>query len=163
MSGLSETPASQTTLLGPKNCKLSRHFYPGRRRALSIMEVRLSQRLLGYTHRSLRVAPDLPTRRLVLSARPPKPTPDLSDSTNKDMSWSTQQNPPRPAYPKEMLKGRFLPAGSLAPIPAQTDAMDVDEPAKKPISTAQEDSGSKSKKRKMEGGSKKSKKAKSTE
>ncbi|KIP09303.1 hypothetical protein PHLGIDRAFT_86954, partial [Phlebiopsis gigantea 11061_1 CR5-6] len=58
-------------------------------------------------------APDLPARHIVLSARPPKPTPELSESTNTDMSWSTQQNPPRPSYPKEMLKGRFMPAGAL--------------------------------------------------
>lgn len=61
-----------------------------------------------------------------------------------------------------MLKGRFMPAGSLAPIPGHTDAMDVDEPAKKPTSKVQEDGESKPKKRKVEGGSKKSKKAKST-
>ena len=104
-------------------------------------------------------ASDLPVRRIVLSARPPQPNLEASDENSEDRSWATGQNPPRPAYPKEMLKQRFLPVGAETPAPQGEVGMDVDAPVQKPS----EDAESKPKKRKVEGSSKKSKKSKSAE
>ena len=111
-------------------------------------------------------APEIPTRRIVVTARPAQPSIEPSENTN-DMSWSTFQNPPRPAYPKEVLKHRFLPVGAETPTAGDEDTMEVDMPTPsppKPSSPAKhkaEDHGeSKAKKRKVEGSTKKSKKAK---
>ena len=105
-------------------------------------------------------APDVPTRRIVLSARPPQPNPEPSSENSADLSWSTGQNPPRPSYPKEMLKHRFLPVGAETPAPATEDSMAVDTP----VSKTAEEGEVKAKKRKVEGStSKKSKKSKGTE
>ena len=76
------------------------------------------------------------------------------------MSWSTLQNPPRPSYPKEMLKHRFLPVGAETPAPNAEDVMDIDAPTQK----SAEDGEVKVKKRKAEGsGSKRAKKSKGAE
>ena len=113
---------------------------------------------------SLYIAPDIPTRRIVLSARAPQPTLTIPENSNEDMSWSTQQNPPRPSYPKEMLKHRFMPVGSLTPAPGQahSDSMDVDQLTQTIVEASQE-LEVKTKKRKVEGSSKKSKKAKNAD
>lgn len=107
-----------------------------------------------------RVAPDVTTRHIALSARPTEPT-KVSDTENADISWSTHQNPPRPSYPKELLKHRFMPYGSLAPTEKAADAMDVDEPSATASPSKKEKSSPvKHKKRKIEdGGSKNVKKA----
>ncbi|KAI0692228.1 hypothetical protein BC835DRAFT_1278121 [Cytidiella melzeri] len=106
----------------------------------------------------LYVAPKIPTRHVVLSARPPSPSLHSQTSAGEDMSWSRQQNPPRPSYPKELLKHRFVPFGSLvnASQPKTEEGMDVDE---QPLTTQPkrakveklEDDGTKPKKRKVEG------------
>lgn len=75
------------------------------------------------------------------------------------MSWSTFQNPPRPSYPKEMLKHRFLPVGAETPAPHGSGSMDVDAPTQNSA-----DGEVKAKKRKVDGSSgKKSKKSKGAE
>ncbi|KAF7799701.1 hypothetical protein EIP86_010943 [Pleurotus ostreatoroseus] len=73
------------------------------------------------------LAPEITTRHIVLSARPDTPSSAKPTTEDDDMSWSTLQNPPRPAYPKELLKHRFMPYGSLAPPKDAVEAMDVDE------------------------------------
>ncbi|KAI0737980.1 hypothetical protein C8Q80DRAFT_1125075 [Daedaleopsis nitida] len=67
-------------------------------------------------------APKPIARRLVISAHPTLPTPPRSPSESAAM---THQNPARPSYPKEMLKHRFTPLGSLAPVDDSVK-MDVD-------------------------------------
>lgn len=79
------------------------------------------------------------------------------------MSWATHQNPPRPSYPEEMLKHRFMPIGSLAPAPGKADSMDVDERSQNPAEAPQVEEEVKAKKRKVEGSTKKSKKSKKAE
>lgn len=75
------------------------------------------------------------------------------------MSWRTQQNPPRPSYPKEMLKHRFVPFGSLtsdAANEAVAEGMDMDDlsPSQHTPMTRKTQDGTKgSKKRKVEGSS----------
>lgn len=68
----------------------------------------------------------IPTRHLVFSAIPALPTPDSSETSDPSDSFT---NPPRPTYPKEFLKHRFMPYGSLA-HPANGDShlddMEVD-------------------------------------
>ncbi|KAI0713642.1 hypothetical protein C8Q76DRAFT_675844 [Earliella scabrosa] len=109
-------------------------------------------------------APKPFARRLVISARPSLPTPPQSPS---ESSQVLHQNPPRPSCPKELLKHRFMPLGSLAPI-GDSEEMDVD-PA--PAAEAAATKSSKShkndesaegpqKKRKGDVGSPKKKKAK---
>ncbi|GJE88020.1 DNA-directed RNA polymerase I subunit RPA34.5-domain-containing protein [Phanerochaete sordida] len=129
--------------------------------AVAADEMRTLQPLLPRKKKGTKfyAASDLPVRRVVLSARPPQPSLEESDENSDDRSWATGQNPPRPAYPKEMLKHRFLPIGAETPAPQGEDGMDVDVPAQKPS----EDAESKPKKRKVEGSTKKSKKSKSTE
>ena len=111
-----------------------------------------------------RSAPKPFARRLVISARPSLPTPPQSPS---ESSQVLHQNPPRPSYPKELLKHRFMPLGSLAPT-GDSEEMDVD-PA--PAAEAAATKSSKShkndesaegpkKKRKGDVGSPKKKKAK---
>ncbi|KAJ3553067.1 hypothetical protein NM688_g3821 [Phlebia brevispora] len=77
-------------------------------------------------------APEITTRHIVLSARPELPSSELPDAENADMSWSTQQNPPRPSYPAELLKHRFMPYGSLASAQGASDAIGVEQSAKAP-------------------------------
>ena len=115
---------------------------------------------------SFSVAPDsLPIRRIVVSARPPEPEPSMIPG---DMSWSTQQNPPRPSYPKELLKHRFLPVGAETPASQENEErMEVDAPAHKSSPSKHKadnhEGEPKAKKRKSEGSMKKFKKAKDTE
>ena len=83
------------------------------------------------------------------------------------MSWATGQNPPRPAYPKEVLKHRFMPYGSLAPSKEGIATMDVDsidETSPDKTTATVEEKPAKTKKRKTDTGeAKKSKKAKKAE
>ena len=81
------------------------------------------------------------------------------------MSWATGQNPPRPSYPKEVLKHRFMPYGSLAPSKGDSASMDVDISPTSPESGKMMDNEKplKSKRRKTEGETKKSKKTKMAE
>lgn len=67
------------------------------------------------------------------------------------------KNPPRPRYPLEVLKHRFVPLGALAPTDEQ-EAMDVDQPT--PVVPSQEADAPPKKKRKGDGESKKHKKSK---
>lgn len=73
-------------------------------------------------------APEITTRHIVLSARPEAPSSKGPNNKDDDMSWSTFQNPPRPSYPKELLKHSFMPYGSLAPPKDAVETMDVDRP-----------------------------------
>jgi hypothetical protein len=113
------------------------------------------------------VAPELPMRRIVVSARPAQPSAPAENPS--DMSWSTLQNPPRPSYPKEMLKHRFLPVGSETPTAGDKDRMEVDDVVPTPKSSLSKNKAngeaeeSKTKKRKTEGSSKRSKKSKGAE
>lgn len=126
--------------------------------AIAADELRNLQPLLPRKKKDTKFysAADMPVRRIVLSARAPQPSLESSDES-EDRSWATLQNPPRPAYPKELLKHRFLPVGAETPAPQGEDGMDVDAPAQK----STEDTETKSKKRKVEGSSKKPKKSKS--
>ena len=69
------------------------------------------------------VAPRAISRRLVISARPTLPTPPASSPESS--SVVVHQNPPRPRHPPELLKHRFAPLGSLAPVEDSAE-MDVD-------------------------------------
>ncbi|OCH88236.1 hypothetical protein OBBRIDRAFT_827243 [Obba rivulosa] len=103
-------------------------------------------------------APKPIARHLIISAQPTLPTPAHSSSSEGSI---THQNPPRHSYPKEVLKHRFAPIGSLAPT--GDAAMDVDElaPASKPDAGKDASAEPPKKKRKGEGEpTKKSKKAK---
>ena len=126
-----------------------------------------------------KLAPKPIARHFVLSAQNIIPTSDPSVPTASD-SAQIYQNPPRQSYPKELLKHRFMPYGSLVrnnDINAAQDTdvdMGVDEEGKgkgsqpKLIgSPGKKTKDSKGKKRKVEGDSKmeddllkKSKKAK---
>ncbi|KAK7688857.1 hypothetical protein QCA50_007546 [Cerrena zonata] len=102
----------------------------------------------------LYAAPKLPTRHFVLSARPPLPTPDpSSESSSQDSLTIQHKNPPRPTYPKEVLKHRFVPFGSL--YCEGVEQMEVDEEpslpkGSKPPADTHPESGGKPKKRKTE-------------
>ena len=108
--------------------------------------------------------PKITTRHIVLSAQPSSPDVSVPEGENVDMSWSTGQNPPRPSYPKELLKHRFMPYGSLAPSKDHASSMDVDSQHDVPPLVSQqpeEEKAVKPKRRKSEGeATKKSKKAK---
>ena len=112
-------------------------------------------------------APEITTRHLVLSARPDIPSTVMEDGEDVDMSWTTEQNPPRPAYPEEVLKHRFMPYGSLAPPRDGVVSVDMDsvpEIVQNQISATHTEKPAKGKKRKTEDGEKKkSKKAKKAE
>ena len=101
-----------------------------------------------------RAAPKLPTRHLVLSARPALPTPDPSSESSEGSSNTEYKNPPRPTYPKEVLKHRFMPYGSITGT--AEEQMDVDDDTS-PTNPSNQDKvesnpveGGKSKKRKSE-------------
>jgi len=67
------------------------------------------------------VAPKPIARHLVLAAQPVKPTPKTNNSTE------SFKNPQRPSYPKELLKHRFMPYGSLAKTSADENLpIDID-------------------------------------
>ncbi|KAI0927870.1 hypothetical protein AcW1_005281 [Taiwanofungus camphoratus] len=76
-------------------------------------------------------APKPIARHLVVTARPALPT--LESSLEQSTSNSASpvcKNPPRPRYPRELLKHRFMPLGSLAPTADSVDSpesMDVDQ------------------------------------
>ncbi|PIL26681.1 hypothetical protein GSI_11257 [Ganoderma sinense ZZ0214-1] len=108
-------------------------------------------------------APHAIARRLVISARPTLPTPPAS---SPESSPVVHQNPPRPRHPPELLKHRFAPLGSLAPI-EDAAKMEVDPapstqtPSKPSKSSKTEAAEGSKKKRKGDAGSpKKTKKAK---
>ncbi|KIM49608.1 hypothetical protein M413DRAFT_438785 [Hebeloma cylindrosporum] len=64
------------------------------------------------------------SHRLVVAAQAVTPTPD---SSLTDADPTTQyKNPPRHSYPKEVLKHRFTPYGTLL-NPVQDDSMDIDD------------------------------------
>lgn len=77
------------------------------------------------------LAPKPIARHLVVTARPALPT--LESSLEQSTSNSASpvcKNPPRPRYPRELLKHRFMPLGSLAPTADSVDSpesMDVDQ------------------------------------
>ena len=94
------------------------------------------------------VAPKSFTRRLVVSARPELPTPP--QSSPEPSAAVVHQNPPRPRYPPELLKHRFVPIGSLPP-PANGDVdMDEDTPQVATVSQKGAEHGEKSKKKRKE-------------
>ena len=151
-----------------KRSKTLRVCLRGRGKGGRYSQVRPSSTLYCATKQLTRdrSAPKITTRHIVLSAHAVEPSKDVPET--EDMSWSTGQNPPRPSYPKEVLKHRFMPYGSLAPAQDGPASMDVDTPSESPKSKktkkAEEESPSKSKRRKTEGGeTKKSKKAKTAE
>jgi len=102
-------------------------------------------------------APESIARHIVVTAKPEAPTPVADANDAEDTIY---KNPPRPRYPLEVLKHRFMPLGSLAPTDAP-DAMDVDLDVA-PVSASQAKDGPPKKKRKGDGASKKSKKSKAT-
>ncbi|KAF9019761.1 hypothetical protein BDZ89DRAFT_1072784 [Hymenopellis radicata] len=73
------------------------------------------------TKSEMYLAPRAIARRLVITASPAKPaTPDTAVPT---------QNPPRPVYPKEVLKHSFKPYGAgLGAAASEDNVMEVDEP-----------------------------------
>ncbi|KAI0345036.1 hypothetical protein BDW22DRAFT_1325995 [Trametopsis cervina] len=100
----------------------------------------------------LYAATKVPTRHLVISARPTEPSLKPPTDEGEDMSWARQQNPPRPSYPKEMLKHAFVPFGSTVNTEAE-ESMALDKPpsAAPPVKTkAKKDDEIKTKKRKVE-------------
>ncbi|KAH9914455.1 uncharacterized protein B0H18DRAFT_1045048 [Fomitopsis serialis] len=102
-------------------------------------------------------APQPIARHIVVTAKPEAPTPVADANDAEDTLY---KNPPRPRYPLEVLKHRFMPLGSLASTGAP-DAMDVDLDVV-PVSVSQTKDGPPKKKRKGDGVSKKSKKSKAT-
>ncbi|KAM5542751.1 hypothetical protein V8D89_003712 [Ganoderma adspersum] len=109
-------------------------------------------------------APHAVSRRLVISARPTLPTPPAS---SPESSPVVHQNPPRPRHPPELLKHRFAPLGSLAPIedPGEigVDTAPVAQPASKPSKSSKAGAapeGTKKKRKGDAGSPKKTKKAK---
>ncbi|KAI0078966.1 hypothetical protein K474DRAFT_747019 [Panus rudis PR-1116 ss-1] len=123
----------------------------------------------------LRIAPKLPIRHLVVSTRPTLPTPEPSSDSSSDAPppHTLMQNPPRPSYPKEVLKHRFLPYGSVSTADAsqpESEKMQVDDDASYPQKDGkskdvkeEEAAGGKVKKRKVDDSpitSKKSRKSK---
>jgi len=70
-------------------------------------------------------APKPIARHLVVSAQDIIPTSDPSVPVAAD-SARTYQNPPRQSYPKELLKHRFMPYGSLTGTDDATVAHDID-------------------------------------
>ena len=118
----------------------------------------------------LNLAPKPIARHLVVSAKDISPTPNSSIQAVSD-SARTYQNPPRQSYPKELLKHRFMPYGSLIgnDDSGATQDVDVDMEADGEKGTTAQEGASpekkpkelKGKKRKVEGDTpKKSKKAK---
>ncbi|KAI1791508.1 hypothetical protein LXA43DRAFT_418798 [Ganoderma leucocontextum] len=104
-------------------------------------------------------APHAISRRLVISTRPTLPTPPASSPGSSPV---VHQNPPRPRHPPELLKHRFAPLGSLAPVEDSTE-MDVDPaPTSQPSKSSKTDAaeGSKKKRKGDTSSPKKTKKAK---
>lgn len=112
----------------------------------------------------MRTAPKPITRHLVLSAPPALPTP-ASPSESNPSPATLYQNPPRQAYPPELLKHRFKPYGVRGhdeeaitdigtAMQVDTDQGDVEE-----NKVAVKEKGTK---RKADGSPKKSKKAKTS-
>lgn len=65
------------------------------------------------------------TRHLVISTKSSLPTPD--PSSDSDMPYQAiHQNPPRHSYPREILKHRFMPTGSLALTGEEESTITVD-------------------------------------
>ncbi|TFY60231.1 hypothetical protein EVJ58_g5287 [Rhodofomes roseus] len=93
-------------------------------------------------------APNPIAKHIVVAAKPDAPTPAAESA---EAGESMYKNPPRPRYPLEVLKHRFMPLGSLAHTDAP-DTMDVDQP--------EQAAPPPKKKRKGDGESKKSKKSK---
>ncbi|KAH8100291.1 DNA-directed RNA polymerase I subunit RPA34.5-domain-containing protein [Cristinia sonorae] len=77
----------------------------------------------------LYAVPTMTTRHLVVSARAALPTPPHSSDGDDSESSVTYTNPPRPSYPVEALKHRFMPIGSLSHTADDDveDHMEVDE------------------------------------
>lgn len=67
----------------------------------------------------LYVAPKEIARHLVVSARPSKASPPEHPSI-------LHQNPPRPSYPKELLKHHFVPYGAKLSMNSDHASMDID-------------------------------------
>ncbi|OBZ75065.1 hypothetical protein A0H81_04875 [Grifola frondosa] len=111
-------------------------------------------------------APKPVARHLVISARPTLPTPAHSSDSSSQSSPLTSHNPARFCYPKEVLKHRFMPLGSLAPVEDLSEievdaALLVKKPSHQSHTAAQERGDTSGKKRKGGGDvPKKSKKAK---
>jgi len=81
----------------------------------------------------LYAASSIPIRHLVVSAQASLPTPPESSGGEGSESIITYTNPPRPSYPMEALKHRFMPVGSLVRTSdsdvedAAVEVMEVDE------------------------------------
>ncbi|KAG1856621.1 hypothetical protein DFJ58DRAFT_913599 [Suillus subalutaceus] len=67
----------------------------------------------------LYIAPKEIARHLVVSAQPSRASPPEHPSI-------LHQNPPRPSYPKELLKHHFVPYGAKPPINSDHASMDTD-------------------------------------
>lgn len=67
---------------------------------------------------------------LLVSAQSVVPTPSAPSAGDPQASISTgppYKNPPRQSYPKEVLKHRFMPYGSLVNVPLNdSNGMDID-------------------------------------
>jgi hypothetical protein len=165
----------------PSAAKRSAGFhvcYRGRKKTASSTKVSAlsSCPFVAYSIPS-KLAPKPIARHIVLSAQDILPTPNPSVPTASD-SAQIYQNPPRQSHPKELLKHRFMPYGSLVgdnDVNAAQDIdvdMDVDgegrgSQLKLGASPGKKTKDSKGKKRKVEGdlkmegdSPKKSKKAK---
>ena len=72
------------------------------------------------------LAPKPIAHRLVVAAQAITPTPDISlAEADPTMQY---KNPPRHSYPKEVLKHRFTPYGSLLnPVQDDSSPMDIDD------------------------------------
>jgi DNA-directed RNA polymerase I subunit RPA34.5 len=156
---------SRTTTSYPSAAKRSAGFhayYRGRRKTASSTEVSALSNCPCVAHSiSSKLAPKPIARHIVLSAQDVLPTPNPSVPTASD-SAQIYQNPPRQSYPKELLKHRFMPYGSLVGNndvnAAQDKDVDMDGDAegkgsqpKLGASPGKKTNESKGKKRKVEG------------
>lgn len=98
----------------------------------------------------LYIAPKEITRHLVVSAQPSRASPPEHPSI-------LHQNPPRPSYPKELLKHHFVPYGAKLSIHSDHATMDTDVQAEGGVTGSSfgelpcNTKESKSRKRKVEG------------
>ncbi|PBK83750.1 hypothetical protein ARMGADRAFT_1000883 [Armillaria gallica] len=101
------------------------------------------------------LAPRSIARRLVISETAVLPT------TAENQTQEPYRNPPRPSYPKELLKHSFKPYGSNTEQPLADDAMVLDEQvAEEPVQEAAKQAKGKKRKDDGTGETKKAKKPK---
>ena len=72
------------------------------------------------------LAPKPFTHHLLLSAQSVLPTPCTDATQASTSSGLPYQNPPRQAYPTEVLKHQFMPYGSLVNVTDNNNEMDTD-------------------------------------